>query len=552
MSITLPQKQLSSGISPSAQRDMSEVRRLGRAEQQRAAAIGNLGQAVASGLMKYGEMTAQNLSNQEIFQGELAYKKGMDDHDLMLATSQDMEVIKNADKLTEAESDRLQADIFSKPIYKRSRQELEQTFAAQKQSRVLKSKINSYDRVAQNFHAMVPTMTETYAADTVHGDIRFAEMMSENAPLISEAQRVAYTNQYKLQKGVVVIGNTVADIREIDNSFMARDDFEGQKELVADGFSDLRVTIESMEGLDTKGRKYLNDGIDVEEATLERERAAKFKYISEETHRQLIQDKWDSKLTADSVQTAYDKKFISPELYNSFKTGMLSKVPPSESQMFTGYMESRDAVTAWEAGTMSFEEASGILSKNVALGFLDGAVGRSLYDTLRKPPAKINTPNASIKTDNIRTIDNYIDSFGTSLTADFVEGGEAELEQKKVLVKARAHDIYHKWADEQIKDNPTLDRTKATEKAVEIMRQMESEASNKRAKDFFKTPPPKAQAQPEGTPAGTIKGKNWGVYGKEGSIVLTEHGVQLILDKFNGDVKKGMEFAKQRNYIIPD
>ena len=267
MSITLPQKQLSSGISPSANVDTSEIRRLGRAEQQRVAAIGDLGQAVTSGLMKYGEMTARNLSNQEIFQGELAYKKGMDDHDLMLATSQDMEVIKNADKLTEAESDRLQADIFSKPIYKRSRQELEQTFAAQKQSRVLKSKINSYDRVAQNFHAMVPTMTETYAADTVHGDMRFAEMMSENAPLISEAQAAAYTKQYQLQKGLYTSNVAMSNIRAVTQQLSEQGLFVEANKINKEEMDNIRVEVGKMD-IDPVSRTKIINYVDAEESSL--------------------------------------------------------------------------------------------------------------------------------------------------------------------------------------------------------------------------------------------------------------------------------------------
>ena len=107
-----------------------------------------------------------------------------------------------------------------------------------------------------------------------------------------------------------------------------------------------------------------------------------------------------------------------------------------------------------------------------------------------------------------------------------------------------------------IANNPNMSDREKKEESLRIGRNLQREYQEgvleAGLEKLFQEPFKPAKAQPEGTPAGTIKGKNWGVYNKEGNVVLTEHGVKLILDKFKGNVKKGMAFAKKRNYIIPE
>ena len=431
MSITLPQKQLSSGISPSANVDTSEIRRLGRAEQQRVAAIGDLGQAVTSGLMKYGEMTARNLSNQEIFQGELAYKKGMDDHDLMLATSQDMEVIKNADKLTEAESDRLQADIFSKPIYKRSRQELEQTFAAQKQSRVLKSKINSYDRVAQNFHAMVPTMTETYAADTVHGDMRFAEMMSENAPLISEAQAAAYTNQYKLQKGTLAVDTIVREARNVQSAALLQPGDDNDTAIfISEHIDTARQLVKTLD-VGKKEKDSLLNHIDDEEARIKRDKNIAEDEISRKVTMDLTTMATDGKLT--SIVLEQNKDWLTPSNYSSLYSSLKSTTVATPAQKTAALAESLIALNRYDRDNSqeNWENALNVVVKNNAQGLL-GATGNTMMEELLRPSEK--TTKAPMAWGN------GVDSLERMRTADIKSNtptGEAPPQNKLIEINSR-------------------------------------------------------------------------------------------------------------------
>ena len=103
-----------------------------------------------------------------------------------------------------------------------------------------------------------------------------------------------------------------------------------------------------------------------------------------------------------------------------------------------------------------------------------------------------------------------------------------------------------------IDNNPDATDTDKKVQAIKISRDLkeenESGALERKLESIVNPPKP----QPKDTQAGKINGKNWGVHQGDGSILLTEHGVRLLINKFGGDVERIRAFVKERNYIIPE
>jgi len=133
------------------------------------------------------------------------------------------------------------------------------------------------------------------------------------------------------------------------------------------------------------------------------------------------------------------------------------------------------------------------------------------------------------------------------IAVDYPKKDEPEMYQ---FAAQRYLGILQDW----IVNNPDATDREKKEQALRIGRQFNREDTKgilgAELKSIFR--PPKARTLPEGTPAGRINGKSWGVHNGDGTVTLNAHGVQLILNKFNNDAEKGIEFAKMRGYIIPE
>jgi len=299
------------------------------------------------------------------------------------------------------------------------------------------------------------------------------------------AEREIWIRKYHNGVAASNISTAVDDISQAQKSWLVEGRINEARIYVRDEFEKLGKYIDT---LDVSGdiKENLHKQLKVKEAEMSRKREEILTLSKENTSRQLMSSMWDNTITLSQVQTAYDKKLISTSLYNSYRTGLLSKSVPSESEKFAGYMESRDAVTAEAAGFMPLEDAKDILNKNVALGFLDGAVGRTLYNELTKDDSEKDVSKAAIEREGLSTLDSFFSA--TAAKDAFWEPlleGETETERadKFKAAKARAHNLYYAGLKKLEKDNKyTIPN--ANHLALQVQRQVFREMEEHRV-DFF-------------------------------------------------------------------
>ena len=194
---------------------------------------------------------------------------------------------------------------------------------------------------------------------------------------------------------------------------------------------------------------------------------------------------WDGSRTLAKVQEAYDKRLISPELYNSHMTGLQRKSLPSEPEIFSARVENRNAVVAQRAGRITLEEAHAILHKNVALGFTGGKEGSAYFDEL------VKTDEVNKKKLDDKILDEGLRFLSRFIVRDRNEFGGWEFnisEDKKgeqLLAEEEGQELFHIGCEKLIEEDGYLDRTKAGELKVAIGRRMREKMNVSKSEDFF-------------------------------------------------------------------